>query len=499
MVRFAGDFVKETTIHQDDENDKLSNITNDTDKKIVKNIIFVAISNILTLLSGILVGFILPKIMSKADYGYYKTFTLYLSYVGLFHFGFIDGIYLIYAGFKYETLDKEKFRLYSRFLIIFQSIISLLIVITAIPLLKNYVGVIILCLGINLLLQNVTSYYQFISQITGRFRELSFRNVIKALLTSISICVLTLLFYFKVISIVNYTIYILVYTGIQALLVIWYIFTYRDITFGKAKQFKTERNNIIHLFKIGIPLLIANLVSGLILSIDRQFVSILFEIEDYAVYAFAYNMLNLITTVIAAISTVLYPTIKTYNEEQLKNNYNRLIAIISIVVAFCIGAYYPLKFILETFLNNYLDSLPIFRVILPSLLISSCISMIMFNYYKSLNKQGAYFVISIIILGVSIVANAISYMLFKTTISISIASVIVMILWYFIVEPLIVKKFKINTLKNILYIASIMTVFYTLTEFVENVFLGFAIYFIAFIVITIIFHYHLIKSKFKSY
>ena len=71
------------------------------DKKIYRNIFFVAISNIITLLAGVLVGFVIPKIMSVTDYGYYKIFTMYFAYTGLFHFGFCDGICLYFAGKKY--------------------------------------------------------------------------------------------------------------------------------------------------------------------------------------------------------------------------------------------------------------------------------------------------------------------------------------------------------------------------------------------------------------
>ena len=76
-----------------------STIVEETPKrnKFIQNFIVVLISNGLTILSGILVGFIIPKIMGVTDYGYYKTFTLYSSYIGLFHFGFIDGIYLYFA------------------------------------------------------------------------------------------------------------------------------------------------------------------------------------------------------------------------------------------------------------------------------------------------------------------------------------------------------------------------------------------------------------------
>ena len=49
-------------------------------KKIGKNIIKVAVSNLFTILAGVLVGFIIPKMMGTTDYGYYKIFTLYIFY-----------------------------------------------------------------------------------------------------------------------------------------------------------------------------------------------------------------------------------------------------------------------------------------------------------------------------------------------------------------------------------------------------------------------------------
>ena len=79
-------------------------------KGLARNIIKVGISNLFTILSGIIVGFVIPKIMGLEDYGYYKTFTLYVSYVGLFHLGFIDGIYLKYGGVSYDDFDKCQFQ-----------------------------------------------------------------------------------------------------------------------------------------------------------------------------------------------------------------------------------------------------------------------------------------------------------------------------------------------------------------------------------------------------
>ena len=468
-----------------------------SNKQIIFNILFVAISNIITLLSGILVGLILPKIMSKQDYGLYKTFTLYFSYIGLFPLGFIDGIYLLYAGVKYNDINKEKFRLYTRFLSVFQLILSIIVVILSIPFLDNEFGVIFLCIGINIVFNSLTGYFQIISQITGRFKELSIRNIIKATLTSISIIVLTILYYINLIPLVNYLIYIIIFTIISIVLTIWYIITYRDIVFFKATSLNSEAKEIFNLFRIGLPLLIANLVSSFILTIDRQFVSVLFDIETYASYAFAYNLLSLITTVISAISTVLYPTIKTYDEKTLFLNYNKLISIISLVVGLSICVFFPLKFIIEKWLNNYIDSLLIFRVILPGLVLSSCISIIMFNYYKALKLQTKYFCICLFTLFVSFIANTVVYLIFKNTISISIASVFVMFFWYFLTEFFIIKKIHVNSFKNCVFIFIEICLFYLVTFFIENVFIGLFAYLTIFVAISLLFHFKLICKFFS--
>lgn len=76
--------------------------------KVLNDILKVAASNIIVLFSGVLVGFLLPKIIGITDYGYYKTYTLYATYVGMFHFGISDGIYLKYGGKDYSQLDRYK-------------------------------------------------------------------------------------------------------------------------------------------------------------------------------------------------------------------------------------------------------------------------------------------------------------------------------------------------------------------------------------------------------
>lgn len=465
--------------------------------RLTKNVLMVAISNIFTILAGVLTGFVIPKIMGVTDHGYYKIFTLYISYVGLFHFGFIDGIYLLYAGKNYANIDKEKFRMFTKFLFTFQAILLVLITGTSLFFVQYYYGFIFVFIGLSLFINNVTSYYQFVSQITYRFKELAIRNILKSLLTIVSILILFLLYKFTNIGNIGYQLYIYIYTFINLVLLLWYIYTYRDITFGKSFNIKENKQIFISIFKFGIPLLLSNLIGTLILTVDRQFVSLLFDTDTYSIYAFAYSMLNLVTTAIAAISTVMYPSLKTMPEAELEKNYSKLNGIIIVIVAICLLSYFPLCLIVEWFLPDYSSSLLIFQVIFPSLIFNTAITVVISNYYKSLNLINLYFIKSLIALVLAVIANIIAYLCFKTTTAISVASVIVSIIWYFMMEITLIRRWKISFKCNFSFAILVLATFYLTTYFISNIYISGVVYLIGLVILILIFERHNFLSLLK--
>ena len=335
-------------------------------KKTIGNITKVLVSNLLKLFAGILVGFLLPKIIGVTDYGYYKTFTLYATYVGLFHFGFIDGIYLKYGGKNIDELNKGTFRFYSVILFSLEIFISIILALVAFFALKGEMRFIFLCLAAFVFASNIITYYQTISQITNRFNEYSLRTIIQSLLIIVSIVSLWIVHKYSD-SIESYRIYTCIYISIFVLLALWYVFTYRDLSFGKIEKHKLKEP--VNLIKLGFPLLIANLCSTIILAADRQFVNLFFDKDTYAVYAFAYNLLGLVTVALSAISTVIYPTLKRTKTEDLKSVYPKAETIILILSFACLILYFPLKVFIPWFLPKYNGSLEIFRIIFPGIFI----------------------------------------------------------------------------------------------------------------------------------
>lgn len=76
-------------------------------KNIFMSFNFTIVANMFSLLSTGLITLIVPKIFNEVQYGYWQLYVFYSSYVGFFHLGLQDGIYLRYGGQQYSKLDKN--------------------------------------------------------------------------------------------------------------------------------------------------------------------------------------------------------------------------------------------------------------------------------------------------------------------------------------------------------------------------------------------------------
>lgn len=439
----------------------------------IKSVVQVLVSNITTIVSGVLVAFLLPKIMPLESYGLYKTFTLYTSYLGLFSFGIIDGIVLRYGEKDYEDIDKLRFRSYFKWYLLIHAFIAIIIIINAITVPNKEYMFILMSLAIYMVSSNITGYFQQISQITMRFKELSTRKILQSFFNVIII--LLLFIAYKANTELTYHSYLVLWISVNAGLTIWYIITYKDIVFSESLPMKETLCDIGKLIILGFPLLFANLCSSLILTLDRQFVNLLFTTSEYAIYAFAYNMLSLVTVATSAISTVLYPVLKRTNEENLLRNYDTLISVLLCFVFAAMVVCFPLSLFIKGFLPKYVDSIVIFRIIFPGLAISSTVTVIMHNYYKVFGDNLLFFKKSIVVLIISAIANYVAYIIFETMISISYASIVTMIFWYVYVEQYFVEKCGYKRNKNLGFIL-IMSLSFYVVSYALNEIIGGIVY-----------------------
>lgn len=86
----------------------------------------VLIANVVNLIIGLLSSFILPKFLSINSYAEIKTFQLYVSYIGLLHFGYVDALYLLYGGQEINKIDKDSLKENLSTFQVFQVIVTII-------------------------------------------------------------------------------------------------------------------------------------------------------------------------------------------------------------------------------------------------------------------------------------------------------------------------------------------------------------------------------------
>ena len=212
---------------------------------VVKSIFGVAISNVISIIGGIIVGFLLPKVLPVEDYGWYKTFTLYTAYLGFVGLGIQDGIALKYGGKDYEDIDRHLFRSYFSWYTLVHIIFCFLTFIFA-PLVPNTnYRFILVSLGIYAIIANYSAYFQHISQITQRFKEYTTRKIISSILRILNVGAL---FLWAALGFPpTYKVFLIVFITTELLVTTWYVFTYRDIAFGDKLSLSDTRKDIFQL------------------------------------------------------------------------------------------------------------------------------------------------------------------------------------------------------------------------------------------------------------
>lgn len=455
----------------------------ESSKSFVKNVSIVFVNNLLSLIKGIAVSLALPIVLSMEGYADYKLFTLYSSYIGLLHFGLIDGICLRYAGKTIKEIGGQKIRMFSHLLMkmdLFNSVVILILSQMLLPRDARWLG---WAIAVDVNLHNMMSFNSLLMQITMQFKKYTFIECTFNILQLLSLPLLLLLRRWGVMSGRGY---VMLYQCAEILVLVCVMFKMPEIVLGKAQSVSDRKQEVQELLKIGIPLLVSGIVATLVVNLDRQFVSVLFSKRDYAAYSFAYSIMNIALTLLSAMSIVLYPTLKKVGKEQICGYYNKTISGISMLVFFGLTFVSIADMFIRWILPKYVASIEILMLILPALCTISLLQIVVINYYKAIEKMNWYFWLCIGALGLSFLANSVAYHIWRSMDAIAIATVISCCVWFVSCDVTLRLKMKIKG-TTIWYVLIMTAVYYGANLFVrvDSTVVSALIYFLCFVVCSL--------------
>ena len=325
-------------------------------------------------------------------YGIWQLFIFYFTYVGFFHFGWTDGIYLRYGGAYYDKLDRKVFSGQFWLLCLFVVIECLL---ANIFLVYGFVEDDILFLifkvasisGVFLIL---LSFANFVLQLTNRIKEYA-RNILLERFTLLALIIACV-----VAGKVQYE--EIIYTNLISNFLVMCIALYviRDLIFTKTDNITNALKEAGKNISAGSKLMLSNIAGMLILGIIRFGISQGWDIVTFGKVSLTLSISNFLMVFISAVSVVLFPILKRINQDRLAEIYLVLRRVLSYSLLGLLITYYPLNFILIQWLPKYSDSLFYMGMLLPICVFESKMQMVVNTYLKSLRQEALMLKINII-------------------------------------------------------------------------------------------------------
>ena len=328
--------------------------------KAIHNILFAFIAQLVSITLSIAMSLLVPKLLGVKEFSYWQLFLFYLSYVGFFHFGITDGMYLKIGGKDYSKTDKRELSSQFYFLGFIQLFCLIAIVFLSYFLIKDNIRKIVLIyVGIYMIVANLNWYLGYIFQATNRVHLYSIAVMLDKIIFLIFIIVSFGLKYN------NFFAFLPVYVFTTFVALIFSISKSREIVKTKPYSFKRSFGLSISSAKVGLNLTLANISSILILGVGRFMIDKKWGIEVFGKFSLALSLTNFFLLFISQISVVLFPTLRSVEENTSKKLFVKFNEILDAILPIIYLIYIPMKIILAIWLPQYKISLDYLALLLP--------------------------------------------------------------------------------------------------------------------------------------
>ncbi|SHN11422.1 oligosaccharide flippase family protein [Halanaerobium congolense] len=408
-------------------------------------------SNLVTLSAGIVSGLIIPSFLSLDQYSYLKTFTLYLGYVGILHFGLADGLFIKYGGSYEDDIDKSLLKGEHHFFLIFQLVISIAIIIISLFIDDE----ILLAFSLSIIPFNLLTFYKFFYQAIGRFNIYSKILIFPPVVMLVAN--LAVIFIFKI---ENYWLFIFI--RLFAYLSIFLILEYNFYKITKFVDKTVDFDEIKSIFNIGFFIMLGNLSSLMFYSIDRWFVKFSFSSSEFAFYSFAISMMSVINIFINSVTKVFYPYLARNTDDDILKKLKRYFIIIA---SFATGSYFIFAFIVQNYIPKHIPALNIIAIIFAGLPALITINALYVNLYKVRKSDKLYVKTVFSMLLISGALNLIALITFENNIAIAVATTSSFYIWFYFSSRHFESLF-IN-LKEFIYLAMFVILFIFTSNFID--------------------------------
>lgn len=454
---------------------------NEKAKTLLKNLNYTITANFMVLGISVILNLVVPKYLGVTDYGYWQLYVFYSSYVGFFHLGWIDGIYLKIGGEEYDNLDKKNLGTQFYYLFFFQLILASALALFSLFFVSDYNKQIVwFSTSAILVAYNLRYFILFILQSTNRIKEYA------QLSRNDRYLYLFLILIYLLMGGRNYVIFILLDILTKFIFTIWGISRIKDIIFSKKQPIKIVFPEIWDNVKIGSNLMLGNIASLLILGVSRFLVEAKWGIEVFGELSFALSISNMFMNFIGAVSVVLYPILRRTDQSNLSNLYIKARTIFVPLTLMLLILFNPSRVLIEWWLPEYKISLFYMGILFPMIVYEGRVSLLVNTYLKTIREEKIILFSNILTLLISAVTSLISVYILNSIYIATISILFSLIFRCIFAEILLSKILNINVIKDNL-IEGVLVLFFVISNLFLTSTASFLLYggmFLMYIIIT---------------
>lgn len=333
-----------------------------------------------SLLSSIIVSFILPKFITIEQFGYWQYFLLLASYVGIMHFGYGDGLYLKVGGEYWHSLNKDKWMPELQVLFYSQIGIAAVTGIATLCLCHSQAYLpIFLWTAAYLVIENTYKIITMAMMATDQMPFVSKTVIIDKLIMSVFVV------YFIVSQRKESTYIIGSYT--LAHLAVCIMTIHKCKLFKKLYAVSAETiKDIVGTCKIGFILMLANFVAILIMGLCRFAVEHYWNIEVFSKLSFSITISSFLLFFISQIGYVLFPILKRIGEGTQAILFQKCDYILTLLPMVLYILFFGMYFFILLWLPKYEDSLRFLAFTAPCICYEIRVVLLYNTYFKNLEK-----------------------------------------------------------------------------------------------------------------
>lgn len=342
-----------------------------------KDIFRVFIANLIKMLSAVITAFFIPMILSVEQYGYLKLFQFYVTYLGISHLGYCDGIYLEYGGIETGKISGSKIAAERNTLLLYEMGIAVLFLIIGF-LNRNFIA---FFLGLSVIPTVLFTFYTYVYQAVGELKK--YTRIMNAS------TIMNLLFHLGLIlnGIADYRMYIAAHCVLQWLSFLIGAYSFRKNGWMGVGGFSAS---VFYKFvKMGILLMIGNFAYAMFLGIDKWFIKFTMDIKDFSLYSFSAQMLTVVNMFISPVAMTLYSNISRRKDRSFEIRIRKVLLVILMSVPIAV---YVLEFIINKFIAQYIGAARIMSVLMIAQIFLVFNTAVFVNLYKAYHRQRDYFI-----------------------------------------------------------------------------------------------------------